>query len=160
MQIKRTIESLNKDKKNSHFLLLGQRSNDNLSFAPNDFQFNFVPKTQSNQRIFDSDIPEATRELSAITLTKRYQNRIKKQFNIHQWVAPQSSPNRYESALVKHQNVAYTLVIYFQALFNIMLSLTMLYVFIQIILIIRHDFNIKVDEQLKGKTHILNMNIG
>ncbi|KAG1058137.1 hypothetical protein G6F43_000081 [Rhizopus delemar] len=121
--------------------------------ASGNYNFNFIPKLQPNQRIFDDESPEATRQLSAFTLTQRYKKRAKEYFNnrrITQAVIKQPMHiASSELSIIKHQNISYTIIIYFQMLFNIVVSLTVLYIFLQVILVIRQDFKLEVDKQLE-----------
>lgn len=64
-----------------------------------------------------------------------------------------------ELSIIKHQNISYTIIIYFQMLFNIVVSLTVLYIFLQVILVIRQDFKLEVDKQLEGFYYLIILHI-
>ncbi|KAI9279078.1 Di-sulfide bridge nucleocytoplasmic transport domain-containing protein [Sporodiniella umbellata] len=116
--------------------------------------FNFIPKLQPNQRLFDVDSPKNVHQLSAISLTQRYKKRAKDYFGQsekqtrHPIVNLQVSSTSQESSITRHQNISYTVILYLQLFFNTIIFFTALYVFLQVALVMRQDFNLKVGEQL------------
>lgn len=66
-------------------------------------------------------------------------------------ISSQQQPISYEPHFIKHQEFAYTVIVYIQTAFNIIISSTIIYLFIKIILVIRQDFNLKAREHLDGK---------
>lgn len=129
-------------------------------FAPKDYNFNFVPTIQPHQKIFDLNI--STRDTSTPpadlginTLTQRFITRSKKF-----WMEskkPTSTSNSvsiikpsYEPMYLRHRDISYTVIIYMQMAFNIIISTTVLYIFGNIILTVRQDFRLKAEEHTEA----------
>ncbi|KAG1461702.1 hypothetical protein G6F56_005669 [Rhizopus delemar] len=143
---------------NQHNLIKRERSDDEQEtkmIASSNYGFNFIPKLRPNQRIFDDNSPKATRHLSAQNLTERFKKRTKEYsaLNKKRFARPITNQHvsvaSHESSIIKHQNISYTIVIYLQLFFNTVVSLVVLYVFIQVILVLQEDFKLKVEEQLE-----------
>ncbi|KAI8971041.1 Brl1/Brr6 domain-containing protein [Pilobolus umbonatus] len=49
---------------------------------------------------------------------------------------------------LKHQDITYTILTYIQMAFNVIISSTILYLFIQLVLVVRQDFRLKAEEHL------------
>ncbi|CAO0791786.1 unnamed protein product [Mucor circinelloides] len=128
--------------------------------APKDYNFNFVPTLQPHQRIFDLDLPKRDTstppaDLGINTLTQRFISRSKKF-----WMEskkPTSTSNSvsiikpsYEPMYLRHRDISYTVIIYIQMAFNIIVSTTVLYIFGKIILTVRQDFRLKTEEHTEA----------
>ncbi|KAI9484086.1 MAG: Di-sulfide bridge nucleocytoplasmic transport domain-containing protein [Benjaminiella poitrasii] len=139
-------------------------SND-LSSLQN-YKFNFVPKIKPNQKIFfsgdqSSSIDQPPAALSVNTLTHRFSARLrqfekkKKTENKEKCrntniainsVSVQGGQTAYEPRYLRHQDISYTVIIYIQMAFNIIISGTVLYIFAKMILAVKQDFRIKAEE--------------
>ncbi|KAG2203698.1 hypothetical protein INT46_001728, partial [Mucor plumbeus] len=134
----------------------------NRRLAPKDYNFNFVPTIQPHQKIFDlnlsvvdTSIPPT--DLGANTLTQRFISRSKKFWTIGaknpkckatnnsvSIIKPSSSS--YEPSYLRHRDISYTVIIYVQMVFNVIISTVVLYIFIKILLTVRQDFLLKAEE--------------
>lgn len=95
-------------------------------------------------------------ELSINTLTQRFKSRsearnIEKEDQIALAPYPQHQQLEPQVPLyIKHQEITYTVIVYIQMAFNIIISSTVIYLFINIILVVRQDFSLKAKEHLDG----------
>lgn len=56
--------------------------------------------------------------------------------------------SKYEPMYLRHQDISYTIITYLQMTFNIIITVTVLYIFTKIILVIKQDFKLKAQEQV------------
>ncbi|KAL0143029.1 Di-sulfide bridge nucleocytoplasmic transport domain-containing protein [Mucor lusitanicus] len=119
-------------------------------FAPKDYNFNFVPTIQPHQKIFDLDISKRDTstppaDLGINTLTQRFISRSKSTSSSVSIIKPS-----YEPMYLRHRDISYTVIIYMQMAFNIIISSTVLYIFGNIILTVRQDFRLKAEEHTEA----------
>lgn len=129
-------------------------------FAPKDYNFNFVPTIQPHQKMFDLDLSKRDTstppaDFGINTLTQRFISRSKKF-----WVEskkPTSTSSSvsiakpsYEPTYLRHRDISYTVIVYMQMAFNIIISTTVLFIFGKIILTVRQDFRLKAEEHIEG----------
>lgn len=111
-----------------------------------------------NLSVVDTSIPPT--DLGANTLTQRFISRSKKFWTIEtknpkskatsnsvSIIKPSSS---YEPSYLRHRDISYTVIIYVQMAFNVIISTTVLYIFSKILLTIRQDFRLKAEEHTEG----------
>jgi hypothetical protein len=101
-------------------------------------------------------------EFSAHTLTHRFNNRSqnfkleesrKKKIDVTVVNSVQNAATNtsYEPMYLRHQAISYTIITYIQMAFNIIISVTILYVFTKIILVVKQDFRLKAQEYVDGR---------
>ncbi|KAI7903514.1 Di-sulfide bridge nucleocytoplasmic transport domain-containing protein [Cokeromyces recurvatus] len=128
-----------------------------------DFKFNFIPKLTSDQIIFNnndlsSTVNQSPKSLNINTLTRHFNARLNQFEKTKETKTLYNKPINsisfqhqetktvYEPIYLKHQDILYTIIIYIQMAFNIIISSVALYIFTNIILAIKQDFRIKAEE--------------
>jgi hypothetical protein len=148
--------SLNKT--NIEYFLDDSTQEDDKRIAPDDYNFNFMPTLKPNQKLFDLDLPLNTSkppvELSVGTLTHRF-NARSRQFKCKP-ISKQSPVSSlevktYEPMYLRHQDISYTVIVYIQMAFNIIISFAALYIFTKMIFVVKQDFKLKAEEHTNGK---------
>ncbi|KAI9354421.1 Di-sulfide bridge nucleocytoplasmic transport domain-containing protein [Pilaira anomala] len=129
---------------------------DSKTIAPPDYSFNFIPTLKPSQKLFDVDNTTAETNIrpepySANTLTLRFNKRLEKRKEIEKRIEriPKQvvhSSTVYEPMYQRHQYISYTIITYIQMTFNIVITITILYLFTKIILVVKQDFRLKAQE--------------
>lgn len=52
---------------------------------------------------------------------------------------------------LRHQDITFTIINYLQMFFNIIVAVTVLYIFIKVLTVVKQDFRLKAQEHLDGK---------
>ncbi|KAI8085833.1 Di-sulfide bridge nucleocytoplasmic transport domain-containing protein [Gilbertella persicaria] len=112
-----------------------EHSHEERRIAPRDYNFNFIPTLQPKQ---NKHTP------SVSTLTQRFKSRL----NEYKPTKPPTTAIAPEPAFIKHQLISYTILIYMQTIFNVVVSMTVLYIFGKIMFAIKQDFRLKTQEHI------------
>ena len=141
--------------------LIDSSKQDSKTIAPPDYSFNFIPTLKPSQKLFDVDNTTAETNIkpepySANTLTLRFNKRLEKRKEIEKRIKriPEQivhSSTAYEPMYQRHQYISYTIITYIQMTFNIVITITILYLFTKIILVVKQDFRLKAQEHFDGK---------
>ncbi|KAG2230221.1 hypothetical protein INT48_002091, partial [Thamnidium elegans] len=123
------------------------------SIAPADYSFNFIPTLQPSQKLFDVEDTSTDikpKPYSANTLTLRLNKRLEERKLVETYrkkpVETIVRSTSYEPMYQRHQYISYTIITYIQMAFNIVITITVLYIFIKIVLVVKQDFKLKALE--------------
>ncbi|KAI8643073.1 Di-sulfide bridge nucleocytoplasmic transport domain-containing protein [Parasitella parasitica] len=126
--------------------------------ALKDFKFDFTPTAQTHSKTLDRNLLIDTSApsvgLNPNVLTQRFVSRSKKFWRESKDLkATASSVSTvkppYEPVYLRHQDISDTVIVYVQMIFNIIVSATFLYIFINVMLTVRQDFRLKAVERIQ-----------